>query len=413
MQKPSFAEGFSVACHRSLAQPFCETVNTMKPMQKERYIVSLNGVRGIAILMVLIVHLAADNALPVTGSFFHALNNAMWLGWSGVDLFFVLSGFLITGILIDTRPAVNFFRSFYSRRALRIFPLYYLLVLFAILFGTLALPHLQRFLVLSQMHTSVAGWASYVFYYQNWWIPLKEPNGGFPLGHFWSLGVEEEFYLCWPLCVYFLRDRTLSWLCAAVSLGVLALRCYLVRRIGGTADIILMSTATRADSLLMGALVAITVRHDTMLRRARRVTPFIAAASLLGIAAILFFAREFRVRTTWTQSIGLTFYALFYAVVVLCVFMQDGTGSRLDRFLRRRWLQFMGKYSYGIYVYHAIIFFAVTVMLRQKSWYGVSVVRGVTVDAFVVSLSIAVAYMSFQFYERRFLRIKDRFIARI
>jgi peptidoglycan/LPS O-acetylase OafA/YrhL len=379
----------------------------------ERYIVALNGLRGVAIAMVLMVHLAVGDAMRHRGPFWHQLNQFMWLGWSGVDLFFVLSGFLITGILIDTRHALNFFRSFYGRRALRIFPLYYLMVAFAVLFSVLALPHLHRFQMLGSQHTSVAGWVSYVLYYQNWWIPLKEPAGGFPIGHFWSLGVEEEFYLCWPLCVYLLRDRTLARVCVVVSVVVLALRCYLVHKLGGTAPIILMSTATRADALLLGALVAITVRSAAMLRAAKNIAPWLGGIALLGVVLLTARAHEIFVRSTWTQSIGLTGYALLYAVVVLYVFLQDGTGSLLDRVMRWRWLQFLGKYSYGLYVYHAMIFFALTLAFRQKSWYTHKFLPAFALQCVEVGLSIAVAYLSFQFWEKPFLRLKGRFEARV
>lgn len=389
-----------------------QSTEAIRPLPRESYNLALNGLRGVAICMVLMVHLSAANALPHQTLGLGILNRMMGAGWSGVDLFFVLSGFLITDILLDTRPSINYFRSFYGRRALRIFPLYYLAVGAAMVFGCIALPHLSGVQAPAMQHTSTAGWLSFLLYYQNWYIPLKEPLGGFPLGHFWSLGVEEEFYLFWPLCVFFFRDKTLVKVCVAGSAASLLLRCYLVRHIPPTSFIILSSTATRADALLIGSALALTVRNARMLEAVRRKTPVIVLFSVLAIVWICTFGGELVARSTYTESFGLTAYAALYAVLVLSAFLSDGTGTRLDRMLRAKWLQTAGKYSYGLYVIHGPVFFALTVWGKTHVWYGVSFVRGLLWDAAATFAALAVAWFSYEFYEIRFLRMKVRFAAR-
>jgi len=163
---------------------------------------SLDGVRGIAILMVLAVHLELFQAVP----FSRPIRALFWAGWSGVDLFFVLSGFLITGILLDGFGAPGYFSRFYKRRALRIFPLYYL-VCAALMVATPHLPGAEW----SAIYPTWKGWLSYGLFLQNWWMPHFE-NTHRLIGHLWSLGVEEQFYLVWPTCVFLLRRDRLKCL---------------------------------------------------------------------------------------------------------------------------------------------------------------------------------------------------------
>jgi peptidoglycan/LPS O-acetylase OafA/YrhL len=160
----------------------------------------LDGVRGIAILLVLVYHLTLYGGMAPNGPFLDRL----WRTWTlplglGVDLFFVLSGFLITGILLDTKDGPDYFRNFYARRFLRIFPLYY---------ATLA----ATFLLIPAVRLDAVWYWTYLINYR--FADVGWPRVAY-LGHFWTLAVEEQFYLVWPALVFFVPRRVLPWLCVA------------------------------------------------------------------------------------------------------------------------------------------------------------------------------------------------------
>src|SRR5580698_6867484 len=166
----------------------------------------LDSVRGLAVLLVLVHNTDIYPSLHLG-----LITNA---GWSGVDLFFVLSGFLITGILIDTKEAQNYFSSFYARRMLRIFPLYYAVL---------------TLLVIVALHPTQI---YYYLYLSNWLILLKDGWQPNVAGHFWSLAVEEQFYLIWPLCVWLLPKRYRLRFTLAGCVFALMLRLGLVATYG-------------------------------------------------------------------------------------------------------------------------------------------------------------------------------------
>jgi peptidoglycan/LPS O-acetylase OafA/YrhL len=201
----------------------------------------LDGVRGLAILMVMLTHY--DAFLDRRSFPQHILLSVFDYGWAGVDLFFVLSGFLITGILLRSREASNYFRVFYARRILRIFPLYYFSLL--VLFGLL----LPAFHSQGQILPTFPEKLRYLLYIQNWFIAVQWS------GQYWSLAVEEQFYLVWPLIVYlFGRKRTLQ-IAIGASLFSLVLR-FVLFGAGVNPILILTNVFTRLDSLMIGAACA-------------------------------------------------------------------------------------------------------------------------------------------------------------
>src|SRR5579862_2656025 len=195
-----------------------------------RKILALDGVRGLAISLVFLIHFQQAGAIP---SRYHLANLLMHSGWCGVDLFFVLSGFLITTGLLDSKESDNFFSAFYMRRVLRIFPLYYAVLGIAMACSALFPGYAPGVTLLSDSQIGSIfpdwqGWLSHVLYLQNWWMPWKEPGSRNILGHFWSLGVEEQFYLVWPFCVWLLPRRRLPILCVLVCVATPLLRIYLM-----------------------------------------------------------------------------------------------------------------------------------------------------------------------------------------
>ena len=222
---------------------------------------ALDGLRGTAILAVLVCHYAS--LLPRTPAV-----GLLEIGWAGVDLFFVLSGFLITGILLDARGTPNYFRNFYARRALRIFPLYY-----GFLVVTLLVSLVVR-LAPGASHEGIRHlWAaqpSLWTYTVNYWIPTQ--TGWNPWSEMviplWSLSVEEQFYLVWPLVVCRLSERGLVRLCVGIVAGALLLRLSLTAA-GVDWSWLYFVTPARADSLAAGALLALLAAPSGRIRPAR------------------------------------------------------------------------------------------------------------------------------------------------
>jgi peptidoglycan/LPS O-acetylase OafA/YrhL len=189
-----------------------------------RHIPALDGLRGLAILLVILYH---HTLMRQETLFDRVYVNLARLGWSGVDLFFVLSGFLITGILYDSKGSPHYFRNFYVRRTLRIFPLYYAVVFFSLIVLPRAWPawgltQLDR----SAMEDRSQAW--YWLYLQNFLFARDENLGHPALAVSWSLAIEEQFYLVWPVVVSLLSRRHLIWTCGALILTALSLRIWMV-----------------------------------------------------------------------------------------------------------------------------------------------------------------------------------------
>ncbi|MCU1238276.1 MAG: acyltransferase 3 [Candidatus Solibacter sp.] len=357
--------------------------------------------------MVLMVHLVLYGVVPNHPRLMVYLRSLMWSGWSGVDLFFVLSGFLITGILLDSRSSTNYFKSFYMRRVLRIFPLYY----FAVITTAIATPLLfTTHPFLRDFYPSKLGWLSYFFYYHNWWIPLKEHQARI-LGPLWSLGVEEQFYLLWPACVWLTPSRYLKWVCLS-GISVALVARYAWAAPSGTAEIILTSTLTRLDTLLAGGFMAIAMRDKGPLSKVKKYSLPVFTVATVGIGLIAVVGHEAWSRGHYTQTIGFTLYAAAYACIVLWGALQNGTGSLLDRFLNVPVLRMFGKYSYGVYVYHGPILLYWRTRFIKQAWYGESLGISLLVCGFLISASLAVAMVSYKILENPFLRLKDRFEVR-
>jgi peptidoglycan/LPS O-acetylase OafA/YrhL len=367
-----------------------------------RHVPSLDGVRGVAILMVLLIHLELFRAVPGTSTTMLHVRDLFWAGWRGVDLFFVLSGFLITGILLDAIGTRRYFYTFYMRRVLRIFPLYYFALIVAFAATLMIVPRLRISIPRDSLPTWW-GWFSYLFYFQNWRLPDAL------LGHFWSLGVEEQFYLMWPICVYCLSRRQLLRLCA-VAFGVcFGVRFLLVQQNPYGSALLMTNTFARMDTLLVGAFCALAVRDPRLLNRVRPMLPYIAIISSCGMVAIDFVAHEIRSRAYYTQSFGYSLLALGFGTLVLWAYLHAGTGTILDKSLQQVWLRKLGKYSYGIYVYHHPVFLVGSAVFTGVKVAGHDVIPSIPYCVGIVAASVLVARASYAILERPFLEMKRRF----
>ena len=366
----------------------------------------LDGIRGLAVLMVLVFHFVGT--VPPTNGVERAIAGVANYGANGVELFFVLSGFLITGILYEAHDKPHYFRNFYMRRVLRIFPLYYGVL--ALLFFVAPLIPLLRGPELDDLVERQA-WAW--LYAVN--IYLAEHDGwSFSyLNHFWSLAVEEHFYLFWPLVVFLLarRPRTLIAVCAAISMGAM-----LARLVGSLAGLNWLATYVltpfRLDGLALGALLAVTARQPGGLKWLARGLPLVASVSA-GLLALTF---------VWTRLISrqelelvLPGRAALILVLLACLLIWAVVASKpsaISRFFCSRPMAFLGTYSYGLYVYHHFISYYLTInradleLAHLLGSHGVAVALQATLGA---SASLVVAYLSYEFFEKRFLRLKRLF----
>ncbi len=367
---------------------------------------ALDGVRGVAILLVL-VHNAAFIAGTSDAFVLQLTSTVTGAGWTGVQLFFVLSGFLITGILLDARGSPAFFRTFYLRRTLRIFPIYY--VFLAAAFFVVPL-------FADPAWTAVARrnqwW--YWTYLSNWGGPFGYGIPG--LSHFWSLAVEEQFYLLWPLLVFALSRRGLARLCLALiavtPLVRVALRASGLPPLAGYEF-----TIARWDALAFGAIIAVLARDEGGRHWLRSRASWLAGTAALGLLVVLVGERGFYERSALVQVAGQSFVAaLGAAVISWCVVPAGDAAARLRAALSGRWLRFLGKYSYAIYVLHFPIHLLVA---RQVSGWVNAVdgaARLLRLALYVPSigaLSILAALISWRVIEKPFLDLKDRLAPRV
>jgi peptidoglycan/LPS O-acetylase OafA/YrhL len=303
---------------------------------RRQRVAELDGIRGIAIALVLLCHAEHEHLLSLQG--------IAKRGWIGVDLFFVLSGTLITGILLDTRAAPDRATKFYARRFARIWPVW----LAAVALGFAVWPALfpQRPLDVARFPL----WP-YLTLTQN--FVLHRP-GLATLAQGWSLCVEEQFYLVWPALVWLAGARAVPWIS---TLGILAApfcRAALMHQ-GWTAGMVYRSSLSHCDGLFAGALLACCLREPWCTGRA---LAGMALGGLAVLAASLAFIPA-DATVTWPPVLLLTGLAVGFAGLVAAGYAAARTGSRLGAALRWRPLRLLGKYSYALYLLQFFAFYAV------------------------------------------------------
>lgn len=359
------------------------------------HVAALDGVRGIAIILVLLFHYGANAAYF---GFSGPLLKATGFGWLGVDLFFVLSGFLITGILWDAREKARYFRNFYARRALRIFPLYYLALAIVV--------------ALSLLWPEAGVWGKesplYIaFYATNFLIPVTGDQATGILSHFWSLAVEEHFYLFWPLVVFFLSRRNV--MLAAIGMVLVAMITRVVLAKSGNPVAAYMVTPARMDALAIGAFFALAVRGPGGLQALVKPAWILAALTAPALLALVIHARETSELSFEMQSLGYTVFSLLSGAGIIIGL----TFRPLNGLLSLAPLRWFGKYSYGLYVWHPIvnvILYYTSITTAIVGLIGpMNLYKGAFMIVLGFSITVCISLASYHFYEKRFLELKSRF----
>ena len=315
----------------------------------------LDGIRGIAIGMVLVFHYFAS-VYSIPGSSLAYMQVPFRLTWSGVDLFFVLSGFLIGGILLDSRDSPDFFRTFYVRRFFRIVPIYAAVLL------------LTHRLMPSLGFHQVGRWWVYPLFLQNFWMAAKNDFGLWAVT--WSLAVEEQFYLTLPSVIRIAR-RMLPYLIGAgiVLAPVLRVALFYANGEKFIAPAVLMPC--RADALLLGVAAAMLMRNENAsnwLRRNGRALWMAAFILLAGACAFIFHPDW--IHGIQMNSIGFTWLAVLYTTLLLLAVTQPD--SWVGATLRFAPLRRLGGIAYGVYLLHQVLLIALRHFIPSWRFAGIA-----------------------------------------
>ena len=357
----------------------------------DKRIRELDGIRGIAILMVLVWHYftCQDKTIPKGGVLSHLQLITVPFS-AGVDLFFVLSGFLIGGIILDNHAKQGFLKVFWIRRACRILPVYFALLAACVLGAALLDP--KRF---AWLFHELMPWWSYATFTQNLVMALKGSFGGHFLGITWSLAVEEQFYILAPLLILLAGERRFVRL-----LLPLALLAFLLR-IASPGFHAFVLTFFRMDCLLLGVFVAAVSRHAALW------------SILLTFRGVLLTLFGGMVAVTWlilyTSRLGVfqfSWYAVLFALFVLVALLYRG--SRVTAVLRSRFLCFWGSIAYGFYMVHQAVSGLLHGWLREGAAPALTDSRAVGVTVLALLVSILLASISLRTFERFFLDLGKR-----
>ena len=367
----------------------------------QQHLPALDGIRGLAIAYVMLLHFFQAIPRPEEGVDLFVFE-VVKLGWSGVDLFFVLSGFLITRILLREKGKRHYFRNFYGRRLLRIFPLY-LSVLFVVFVIFPRIPHpLFQDYVADSKGDQIWFWTFLTNLRIAWrgvWYDHLIPNV------LWSLAVEEQFYLVWPLVVLALRRRALVFLSAALFALPLAVRIgFHLKGVPYPVDFVF--TFSRIDGIAVGSFLAAIWRKDGGLHYAAPWARGVACAALAGVAALFAWDWHGLVQTLEVTAFGL----LYGSLLVLAVTVPRR--HLLRRLLTTGILTTLGKYSYALYLVHGPCGTVIKKLYppaEAPRFLGSILPATLLFAAIAGTISLVCAWCSWHVLEKRFLALKTYF----
>jgi peptidoglycan/LPS O-acetylase OafA/YrhL/lysophospholipase L1-like esterase len=347
------------------------------------FILELDGLRGIAILMVMVHRFWPRTGVGVAADVAGA-------GWIGVDLFFVISGFLIAGILLDTREDTGYFRNFYARRALRIFPLYYLFVI-GVFVAFAGNPGFRD-------GAGSPFW--YLVHLGNVPEGLLDNPVPYWLGPVWSLAIEEQFYLTFPWLVYFLDRRKLTYVLVAMIALAPAIRLGTMLALPDQERVQYLFTLCRVDTIAVGCLLAVIVRTVDIerCRESARLVAFCAIPSVVVLAIASGLERT----SPFDRVFGYSLVAIGCVSVVALVILSRS--SRATALLRWSPLTYLGKLCFGLYLLHRPADTFVSAAAARLGFEG-----DLRLLPMKLAVAVVLATISWRVLERPFLHLKDRF----
>ena len=350
-----------------------------------KYYPGIDGLRGLAVILVLIYHNVFY--LEIT-----------WYGQFGVDLFFVISGFLITEILLKSISSAKYFTSFYGRRVMRIFPIYYLCL--AIIFFILP----DQLLLEASLKVSRTDQWWFWTYLQNWFYATHgRPEGTAPLTHFWTLAVEEQFYLLWPPIIFLIRDlKKLLVICIAILIIINVIRFFTWFYLTNNIDQFSF-TLTRCDGILLGSILAVLKQMGQFQKSILLKITSIILIFLNGIYLLL--GPVFDLRLNYLNIAGFTSISIFFTWVLYLTF--SNPRSIFQKILLISPLKFFGKYSYGIYVFHFPVMFLLHPTIEKWLWplFGSRIPE----TLLLICIEVIIAVIVYHLYEKHFLKLKKFF----
>ncbi|MGE3768611.1 MAG: acyltransferase family protein [Kofleriaceae bacterium] len=355
------------------------------PPVDKGFIPELDGLRGIAILMVMV-----HRFWPRTGTGIMA--DAAGAGWIGVDLFFVISGFLITGILLDTKDEPGYFKNFYARRVLRIFPLYYLFVgAVLIVFSG---PEFNA-------HAGSPLW--YLLYLGNVPESLLGHDVPYWLAPVWSLAIEEQFYLTFPWLVAAVSRKRLAQILVGMMIAAPLIRLGFMIALPSQERIQYLFTLCRIDTIAVGCLLAVAVRALDIQRDRARIAKF--AGGVFAVAAVIAIATGLDRTSLFGRTLGYSVVAIGCASALSLVLFARDRAATVP--LRWAWLRYFGKLCFGLYLLHRP---ADTIVGALADRVGID--HDVWLIPAKLAFALVLATISWHLLEKRFLALKDRFASR-
>ncbi len=324
----------------------------------------LDGLRGVAVIIVMALHIFKRASYFTEHPVLLSITKLTSIGWVGVDIFFALSGFLITSILLRAKREEHYFRNFYVRRVLRIFPLYYAALAFLLLFAPKIEPEFTK-----QLNVALP---VLLLYQQNWAMLFKDFHITQYLGITWSLAIEEQFYLIWPLVVFFLnRERLLK-----VSIGyiVVSLMARIIGVIfwgdlGDVSRFFYYASFARFEEMLFGALLAVFLTGEGSREQVRRYSLPLFLVSFLGFVALCLMSMPDSLHPEYANyplTVGGYTTAALFTTGLVGVFVTHPVQDVLRRLFQNSILAFFGKYSYSMYLFHM----TAALILLDVFWHG-------------------------------------------
>jgi peptidoglycan/LPS O-acetylase OafA/YrhL len=365
----------------------------------------LDGLRGVAIAMVVLYHYFSLHFSVSPGIATAYLVYPTRFGWSGVDLFFVLSGFLIGGILLDAKGANNYFQVFYIRRFLRIVPVYYLLLIgfFSLIAWFGAHPNELWPWTLQENLPRY----TYFLFLQNIFASISNSLGSAPLAVYWSLSIEEQFYFALPFLIRFFSRERIQFLAVEIILTAPVLRIALFSFYPTHPHAWYLLMPCRADSLFFGVLGAILLRDPKWRKRIARNRPMLGGMILFLAAGVPFIAQtHWALRGLIMVSLMFSWFAALYFLVL--IYALTFTSSHSSRCLSWSWLRRLGVIAYGVYLLHeGVLDFALRVVSRTSG--PVHDLPYGFVALLSVAITISLAQISWTYCEKRFVNFSHRY----